>query len=99
VGQNACGKCFKLIKNESYNITVDGLVQNRHMMCLLTHKPLLKRSLVASMVVGSILLMLNQGDFILSGEFHATLLWKVPLTYLVPFSVATWGAVTNSKES
>jgi hypothetical protein len=25
------------------------------------------------------------------------LLWKIPLTYLVPFLVATWGALVNSR--
>ena len=96
--QNTCSRCRKLIVKQSYNITVDGLVQNRHLWCLLTHKALLKRSGIASLLVGSILLGLNQGDFILSGQFHPALMWKAPLTYLVPFSVATWGAVSNSKK-
>ena len=94
---NICSRCGKLIGNQSYTITVDGLIQNRHLRCLLTHKALLKRSGIASAVVGSILLFLNQGDFILSGQFHFALICKAPLTYLVPFSVATWGAVSNSK--
>ena len=95
--QNICSRCRKSIAKQPYNITVNGVVQNRHLWCLVTHKPLLIRSVLASVVVGSILLGLNQGDFILSGQFHAALVWKVPLTYLVPFSVATWGAVSNSK--
>ena len=95
--QNTCSRCRKLIANQPYNITVDGLVQNRHLWCLLAHRALLKRSGIASVVVGSILLGLNQGDFLLSGQFHSALLWKAPLTYLVPFSVATWGAISNSK--
>ncbi|MCS5648550.1 MAG: nitrate/nitrite transporter NrtS [Dehalococcoidia bacterium] len=50
---------------------------------------------MAASLVGTILILLNQGDFIFTGDFYKGLIWKVPLTYLVPFCVATWGAVTN----
>lgn len=57
-------------------------------MCIDT--PVLKRSLVVSVIVGTILCAINQGDAILAGE--APVIWKVVLTYLVPFCVATYGA-------
>jgi hypothetical protein len=25
------------------------------------------------------------------------MVWKIPLTYIVPFGVATWGALANSR--
>ena len=43
------------------------------------------------------LLAINQGDVLLSGRWPAALAWKIPLTYLVPFVVATWGALLNSR--
>lgn len=43
------------------------------------------------------LLAINQGDVILAGRGDAALAWKVPLTYLVPFIVATWGALLNTR--
>jgi hypothetical protein len=52
-----------------------------------------KRSLKASLVVGTLLTLLNQGDFLLAGEWPPSLWWKVPLTYVVPFVVATYGAL------
>jgi len=58
---------------------------------------MLNRSLMAAGLVGTILILLNQGDFIVSGNFYRALIWKIPLTYIVPFCVATWGAVTNCK--
>ena len=65
--------------------------------CALRHWPMLRRSLLTALVVGSILTAINQGTFIFRGDFPAALFWKVPLTYSVPFCVATWGALTNSR--
>jgi len=80
-----CGRCKKTINGTSYMVNIKGL------------SPMLKRSFFASSVVGTVLILLNQGDFIFAGHFYKGLIWKVPLTYLVPFCVATWGAVTNAK--
>ena len=66
-------------------------------LCALRHTPMLKRSLTVALVVGTILVLLNQGDTILAGNWKPGLYWKIPLTYLVPFCVATFGALTNSR--
>ena len=66
--------------------------------CALHHGPMLRRSLMACLVVGSILTLLNQGDVLFSGPRTVSLLWKVPLTYLVPFLVASWGVLSISHE-
>jgi len=66
--------------------------------CALRHKPMLKRSAIASLVVGTILTALNQGDTLLTGQWSNALFWKIPLTYCVPFIVATYGALTNSRK-
>ena len=65
--------------------------------CSLRHCPMLKRSLAAAVVVGTVLTALNQGDAIASGNAGGALYWKIPLTYCVPFIVATYGALTNSR--
>jgi len=59
---------------------------------------MLKRSAIASLVVGTILTALNQGDTLLTGQWSNALFWKIPLTYCVPFIVATYGALTNSRK-
>ena len=92
-----CGRCEKTIKGSSYMVNNKGQSVDRHLWCLLRYSPMLKRSFFASSVVGTVLILLNQGDFIFAGNFYKGLIWKVPLTYLVPFCVATWGAVTNAK--
>ena len=58
--------------------------------CALRHGPMLKRSVIAGLVVGSILTLLNQGDTLLSGDWNNALYWKIPLTYCVPFLVASF---------
>jgi hypothetical protein len=58
---------------------------------------MLRRSLWTSLVVGSILVAINQGNVLIGGHFPTSLAWKIPLTYLVPFCVATWGALINTR--
>lgn len=53
------------------------------------------RAVKVALVVGTILLAINQGDVILAGEIPN--LWKAGLTYLVPYAVATYGAVTAKR--
>jgi len=63
----------------------------------LAHSPMLRRSLLTALVVGTLLVVINQGNVLLDGRFSAALWWKIPLTYAVPFCVATWGALVNSR--
>lgn len=49
-------------------------------------------ALKVALVVGTILLAINQGDIILSGDVPP--IWKVVLTYCVPFSVSTFSSAT-----
>jgi hypothetical protein len=58
---------------------------------------MLRRSLLTALVVGTIVVAINQGTVLAKGEVPAELAWKVPLTYCVPFCVATWGALINSR--
>jgi hypothetical protein len=58
---------------------------------------MLRRSLTVALVVGTVLTFLNQGDTIFAGNWKTQLYWKVPLTYCVPFLVATFGALSNTR--
>lgn len=53
-------------------------------------KRLLKRALLTALVVGSIINGINYTDVILLGEIPS--IWKMCLTYMVPFCVTIWGA-------
>ncbi len=58
---------------------------------------MLWRSLIIAVVVGTLLTAINQGNLVAQGEFPFALLWKIPLTYVVPFCVATTGALLNAR--
>lgn len=46
---------------------------------------------------GTILTAINHSDALLAGRWPANLAWKVPMTYAVPFIVATLGALGTGK--
>jgi hypothetical protein len=56
-----------------------------------TRPQVVRSSLVVAAVVGTILNLINQGDAAVDG--HPLVLWKVMLTYCVPYFVSTYGAV------
>ncbi len=58
---------------------------------------MLRRSALIALVVGTLLTAINQGDVLLAGRWPAALFWKLPLTYAVPFLVATLGALGTGK--
>lgn len=65
--------------------------------CAVRHVPMLSRSALIAMIVGTVLTAINQGDLLFTGHVTVALLWKVPLTYAVPFAVATLGAMGAAK--
>ena len=65
--------------------------------CGLHHTPILKRSFRVALVVGTLLTLLNQGDALIMGRVNDSLMWKIPLTYCVPFVVATYGALSSNR--
>ena len=65
--------------------------------CALRHGPLVRKALATALVVGTILTIINQGDALLAGHFTPVLLWKIPLTYFVPYAVSTYSALAISR--
>jgi hypothetical protein len=51
-----------------------------------------RRSLSVALIVGTILNLINQGDTLISG--HRPDFVKLALTYVVPYLVSTYGAVS-----
>lgn len=51
-----------------------------------------RRSFIVALIVGTVLNLINQGDALLA---MASVSWlKIALTYLVPYAVSTYGAVS-----
>ena len=89
-----CVCCGRLLADRSAYL-LDG--SPRCLRCTLRYWPLLRRSAQTALVVGTILVMINQGAVLLKGSLPMALLWEIPLTYTVPFCVATWGALSNNR--
>ena len=51
-----------------------------------------RRSLLVAAVVGTVLNLINQGDALVAGGGLSLL--KIALTYVVPYCVSTYGAVS-----
>lgn len=61
--------------------------------CTVCQPSLVRRAGGVALVVGTILTLINQGDIILEGRLSAEHLWKIPLTFLVPYLVSTYSAL------
>ena len=68
---------------------------------LLFCKKSFTRALKISLIIGTLLTIINQGDMILAGILPP--LWKIILTYMVPFCVSSYSSAKllheiNSKQ-
>jgi TctA family transporter len=52
--------------------------------------PSVKRSLIVAVIIGTILNGINQGDALVAEQ--PVVVWKLLLTYFVPFAVASYGS-------
>ncbi len=53
-----------------------------------------RRALVFAVVVGSVLVAINHGDLIAAGHLTDAAIWKIPMTYCVPYCVSTYASVS-----
>lgn len=57
-------------------------------------RDVIKRGVRVGAIVGTILVLINQGDVIHADGVAAVLNWKTPLTFLVPYCVSTYAGVS-----
>ena len=91
---STCIHCERSLEGRSQYV-LGG--ERRCLRCAMRYRPMQRRSALTALVVGTILVAINQGTTLATGEFPVALLWQIPLTYLVPFGVATWGALSNNR--
>ena len=92
----ACQRCHVPLKRTAYEVRTGDGQSLRCLRCTLTNRSLVVRSLLIAAIVGTLLTAINQGNIILKGDASTALAWKIPLTYAVPYCVATAGALMNS---
>jgi hypothetical protein len=66
-------------------------------VCAILYRPVLRRAVYVALVVGTILTIINQGDVLLAGEITPLVIAKILLTYLVPYSVSTFSALSANR--
>lgn len=50
------------------------------------------RAIKVALVVGPVLTVINQYDLLLAGDFSAKLVFKILLTFVVPYSVSSYSS-------
>jgi len=90
-----CGQAFGY--RPVYQFQTPSGLTRKCLLCALRHAPMLRRSGLIALIVGTVLTAINQGDVLLAGHWPPALLWKLPMTYAVPFIVATLGALGTGK--
>lgn len=90
----ACARCGRSLADRSAYLLGAAA---RCLACTLRYRQLLRRSALTSLIVGTVLVMINQGGTLVGDTWTASLAWQLPLTYAVPFCTATWGALSNSR--
>lgn len=79
-------------------MNTDKLASLRTFVAYCIERDTLLRSIKTGLVVGTILALINHGQDLLSGQFSWG--WVIPMliTYLVPFSVATYGQAQGKRQ-
>jgi len=56
-----------------------------------------RRALKVSVIIGTLLVLINQGDMILAGTMPP--LWKILLTYFVPYGVSSYSTAALLRDT
>lgn len=96
-GSGTCSRCGRPITNRSYAVHSAAAEKRRCLRCTVIHPSLVRRSAAISLIVGTLLTLINQYGALTNGTISASLAWKVPLNYAVPYTVATVSAVLNAR--
>lgn len=73
--------------------------QSKHFLSIASSKDVVLRALRIAAVVGTILAFINHGDSIVALTLSIKQTFQILLTYLVPYSVATYTSVRTIQGS
>ena len=97
---SSCERCHRLLGHRmNFVVKSSSGDMLTCLRCALGNVPMLRRSAAIALVVGFVQVAVNQGDIIIEGDASSALTWKIPLTWLIPFAVATFGALTNARRA
>ena len=69
-----------------------------HWLRLACHRATVRRALLTALVVGPVLVAINQGDALLAGHLSGLVLARIALTFAVPYIVSTISSVATRRE-
>jgi hypothetical protein len=95
--QSTCGVggCTRAASYRFVSGTQDSGI--RYRWHALVYWPVCGRAITVALVVGTILMVINQGDVLLTGHLTVLVASKIVLTYTVPFSVSTYSALAANR--
>jgi hypothetical protein len=68
-----CVKCRRPLEDKTYEMPSPSGRLPHCLGCALRCRPLLKKSLIIYLIVGTVLTAINQGNFIVAGDFQAAM--------------------------
>ncbi len=83
--------------NAGPGVTAGIEFQRPSLLAIIFDRSIVRRSLYVGAIVGIILNLIAQGDFLVEGT--PLNWWKIVLTFCVPYCVATYGACTARLET
>ena len=75
----------------------DGVPRVRCLRHAILFPPVFRRAVRVAVLVGTALFLINQADVVLGGDLTPGVAAKIGLTYLIPFSVATYSALAINR--
>ena len=97
--RSSCSRCGAELRRSAYEVRLSISGAFYCLRCAVIHWPTVRRSFLISLIVGTLLTAINQSTLIVQGDLPARLAWQVPLTYVVPYCVATIGAILNARRT
>jgi hypothetical protein len=95
--KHVCARCGTSLDHTYFEMSTRGGTSEKCLRCAVIHAPLVKRALKTALVVGTVLTTINQLDMIVAQGVTGRVAFKVGLTFIVPFVVTTWGALSNAR--
>jgi len=71
---------------------------NQNFLSIVLSRPVMRNALKVALIVGTVLVLINQGDKIFSLSLSYANILQIALTYLVPYCVSTYSAVKALQE-
>lgn len=92
-GRSRPTRCDSHRPRQRFRFAGRGSIDERCLRHAVSYPRVRRTAFATALVVGTILTAINQGTVLAAGDFPAALFWKVPLTYCVPYCVATFAAL------